>query len=266
MKRSLSGYTLIEALIVIAVTSTIFVGAVRIFDGARDDVDFMQAKADIDSKIKGYVNEVSTGVFDGSTSYSCQRDSTGYPILISPTPSISAQCIYLGKALQAIDGSNVIYVYDVLGLKNNAATGLPATTYEEVMPEPAGELAGGSGPFSYLFVDEYTLPNDLRIAYSRVNGQAANILKIYSNITTNNTSSRGILVYSNDYQAGNNEAKSQRLRNCIREDGGICETRYSLEKPGWDLCVQNSNGSKRAKLNIKPTATGVITSLQDGVC
>lgn len=272
MKIRPGGYSLIEALIVIAISSTIFLGVAVLFGGSRQNVDFNQAKIELETKLKGYVNHVSTGTFAGNNTHRCSQHPTTFrPILTAQagiTSGSSEKCIYLGKALQTIDGSNKIYVYDVLGLRNKHDGAVdsqkPAANYEEARPEPAGEVTAGPGTFNFLFVEEYEIPSGLRIVYSQVSGTAANILKIYSSL--DGGSARGVKVYSNEYQASSGEERSMRLRNCIRESTGVCQVQRALEADGWDLCVENTDGTKRSKLNVKPTSTGIVTTMTDGVC
>jgi type II secretory pathway pseudopilin PulG len=278
MKYSLGGYTLIEALMVVAITSTIFIGITTLFSGSRETVDFNQAKVDIDTKMKSYANQVSTGTFAGSTTHRCSlaADSSGNQrtiltfVAAGVTPGASDKCIYLGKAILTYPGATKLYIYDVLGLRNkhNGAvdSAQPARSYEDSNPEPAGE-SGGAGGFSYLFVEEYDLPADLRVNYAQANGTTAHILKIYSNLNSSNNSSRGVSVFANQFTATVSDVSSSRLRDCIHGlPGGPCANVIGLESAGWDLCVQNSNDTKRAKINIKPTATGVVTKVTDGVC
>jgi type II secretory pathway pseudopilin PulG len=278
MNYSLGGYTLIEALMVVAITSTIFIGVTTLFTGSRENVDFNQAKVDIDTKMKSYVNQVSTGAFAGSTTHRCSlaADSGGNQRTVltleagGVTPGSSNKCIYLGKAILAYPGATKLYIYDVLGLRNKHSgavdSGQPARSYEDSNPEPAG-TSSGAGGFSYLFVEEYDLPADLRINYAQAGGTTANILKIYSSLNSNNSSSRGISVFANQFTATASDVSSARLRGCIHAlSGGPCASVIELESIGWDLCIQNSGNTKRAKINIKPTATGVVTKVTDGVC
>lgn len=293
MKRSPGGYTFIEALMVVAISATIFIGVTTMFSGSREKVDFNQAKADIDTKLKGYVNQVSTGTFAGNTTHGCSRhtglgsEAYGRPKVIPAagiTSGSNETCIYLGKALQIIEDSDKIYVYEVLGIRNKYSadvdTGMSVTTYNEAMPSPAGDPTG-SGDFKWYFVEEYTLPAGLITAHAKVNGNTANVLMIYGNLS-NNTSSRGVNVFSHDYQYNNDcghsnytgpvnavytdSCGSTRMYNCIRQVNNHCLTTYSLESNGWDLCVQNSNNTKRARISVKPTSTGLVTKVSDGTC
>lgn len=284
MKRDSGGYSLIEALIVIAVSSTIFLGVATLFRGSRQSVDFNQAKIDVETKIKGYVNQVSTGTFQGNNTHICSRNgATGRPILVASggvSTGSNEKCVYIGKALQFIEGTGRVYVYDVLGLRNKHVsgtdTGQAAANYSEAMTEPAGCLSSpptpscpvepAAGNFTFLFVEEYDLPSGLRILYSRVSGNRANILKIYSSLQNGSASSKGVSVYSNDYQANSGDQKSNNLRNCLQEAGGACSTKYELESTGWDVCIENSDATKRTKMNIKPTSSGIVTTMTDGEC
>lgn len=274
---NLGGYTLIEALIVVAVSSTIFIGITTFFAGSRENVDFNQAKTDIDTKLKAYVNEVSTGVFAGSTSHSCAATASGgkqRPLLTAvsgATPGTSDDCVYLGKAVLAYPGATDLYIYDILGLRNkysgSADTGQPARSFADANPEPAGENTGpGAGTFNYLFVETYRLPAGLRVGYAQTQGNDAHILKIYSSLSEQTSASRTVSVFANSFTAAASDVSSNRLRDCIHQENGVCTTVYDLQSNGWDLCFQNEDNSRRAKLNIKPTSNGIVSKLIDGTC
>lgn len=272
MNRSPAGYTLIEAVIVVAVSSVIFIGVTTIFAGSREDVDFNQAKADIDTKFKGYANQVSTGTFAGSTTHRCSISSGAdkRPVLTAAagvTPGTSDKCVYVGKAIATHTGADKLYIYDVLGLRNKTDSSEPARSYADAKLEPAGQINSATGDFEFLFIEEYRLPSDLTVVSAQTGGTTANMLKIYSNLDSTNSSSRGIKMMTNDFTATVTDVTTDksRLRGCIQQSG-ICTAPIALESAVWDLCVQNSGNSKRAKFSIKPTAIGVVTKVTDGGC
>lgn len=272
-----NGYTLIEVLLVLSISSLLFIGATSIFGSRRQGVEFSQSIYDIQSKVKQYSTNVSTGNFLETSSYTCEQNAvTQRPALKlqAGTSSNSSQdCVYLGKALLPVIGSSDIYVYDVLGLRNihNGLidTGEYVQSITDAKPEPAGSI-DGAGNFTYLFSEKYTLQNGVRIISATTGASVSGILKIYSTLQNNNTSSRGLTAYSSNYtyQVGDEQTaleSSARLRNCIRE-ATACTTTYNIESAGWNLCLQGASASNKAILTVKPSANGLVTKLNITNC
>lgn len=276
-KSRSSGYTLIEVLLVLTISSLIFIGATSIFGSRRQAVEFSQSIYDIQSKIKQYSTNVSTGNFLETSSYTCEQNAlTQRPALklqASTASNSSQDCVYLGKALLPVIGSSDIYVYDVLGLRNIhnglVDTGEYVQSIADAKPEPAGSI-DGAGNFTYLFSEKYTLQNGVIIASATTGASNGGILKIYSTLENNNTSSRGLTAYSSNYnyQAGDEQTAletSTRLRDCIRESTA-CTTTYNIESAGWNLCLQGSGVNGKAILTVRPSANGLVTKLNVTDC
>ncbi len=284
MKKAQSGYTIIEVLIVLGISGILFVSAATVFTAGRKGTEFSQSIYDIQSKIKQYAVQVSTGNFLESTQYVCSRDlSSGRAKLSLPAAGVSAtagsneDCIYLGKAFLPVVGTSDIYVYDVLGLRNvysgaGADTGVYSRTVKEAMVDPAG-LRNADTTFAYKFTNKYSLVNGLKILSAKTNGSSGGILKIYSTFENNNTSSRGLTAYSNDftYQAGDEQPDSlvresnSRLRDCI-EEVSACTSMYNLETNGWKLCMQGGDTAHQAVLTVKPSPNGLVSKISVTGC
>lgn len=267
------------------VTSTLFIGVVAVFSNSRVNVEFNQAKVDIETKIKGYVNQVSTGDFSWDETHRCLRDadvSWQRPTIVN-TPGTRQQCVYMGKALHVVEGGNKIRVYDVLGLRNKFVGGAdsnqPAVTEDDAKPEVALSrdnttcsnasstiIGTPAGNFCYLFVEEFILPVNLTVTYARSGSTSANILKIYSNLSSGSSSSRGLDIYANSYTAQESHTTNATVRDCIRGNSPCNSKVSNFQTNGWDLCIQNSDDSRRAKINLKPTFTSVVTTITDGQC
>jgi len=276
MRKSPGGYTIIEVMLVLAISSVMFVGVLGIFGSRRQGVEFSQAIYDLQSKIRQFSTQISAGNFLETSSYTCTQNPTTQRPALSPGTggtNTNQDCIYLGKVLLPVPSSSDIYVYDILGLRNIHSgltdTGVSVQTLSDARPEPAGSLSAG-GTFTYLFSDKYTLPNGVKILSAKTNGASGGILKIYSTLQNNNTSSRGLSAYSSNYTYSSGDEQtgaetSATLRNCI-EETSACTTTYNLENTGWDLCVQGTDSSRKAILTIKPSATGLVTKLSITSC
>ena len=95
------GFTVIEVLIVLAVTAGLFVSAAIMIGGRQNQTAFDQAVRQIESQIQQVINEVSNGYFP-DTDFSCSAGALG-PVL-SSAPSggqgTKSGCIFVGKAIQ----------------------------------------------------------------------------------------------------------------------------------------------------------------------
>jgi prepilin-type N-terminal cleavage/methylation domain-containing protein len=117
------GFTIVETLIVLAVTGALLSMALFTFSGQQNKVEFSQAVRDIQSVIQTTANEVSAGYYPSSNQVTCSVGASG-PILGvgASEQGSNTGCIFLGKVMQFdIHGSNGVgfTVYPIAGLFNN---------------------------------------------------------------------------------------------------------------------------------------------------
>lgn len=280
MQKPFNGYTIVEVMLVLTISLVMFVGVTSVFNSRKQGVEFTQALYDLQSKITQYSTQISTGNFTETNSYTCGQNSVSAgsakfrPVLTGGTgvTSSNQDCIFLGKVLLPVIDSSKIYAYDILGLRNIHSglsdTGVSVQTTSDAMPEPAGTL-DASGNFIYLFTDNYILLNNVKIISAKTNGASGGILKIYSSLQNNDTSSRGLKAYSSNYTYASGDEQtgaetSTRLRDCIQE-ASTCTTSYSLASSSWDMCIK-SGGGQTAILSIKPSSNGLVTKLNITGC
>lgn len=122
-----AGFTVIETLIVLAVSSMMFLGAVLLVAGQQRKVEFRQAVGDIESVVNQTISEVSNGYYPNAGNIVCTV--TGRTINITTPPSGNPQgtnkdCIFLGKAIQFSDSGDAdkYVVISMTGLQNNDGT------------------------------------------------------------------------------------------------------------------------------------------------
>jgi len=131
-----SGYTIVEALIFIAVSATLFITAMTAIGGRQQEVQFTQAVRGFDSQLRDIMNDVSTGFFPSIGTVECQSspvDSTSVrPSLSVPTTisedteqGTSDNCVFVGKVLQfgpdlgqGSSETNVIRIYTLVGRRS----------------------------------------------------------------------------------------------------------------------------------------------------
>jgi prepilin-type N-terminal cleavage/methylation domain-containing protein len=136
------GFTIIEVLIVLAVTGMLFVSAAIMISGRQSQAAFDQGIHQLQVQIQQSVNEVASGFFPGNANFTCNPGAAG-PILSGGSTGQGSNdgCIFVGKALQfkpapATDPEE-LYVYTLAGLKNNPS-GQAVGSFGEAKPMVIG--------------------------------------------------------------------------------------------------------------------------------
>ncbi len=99
------GYTIIETLIFLAVTSGLFIIAVSFMNGKQSRVQFDQAVRDFDSNLQDVINDTATGYYPNNSVTCVSVDNTDTPPTFLPAggpvvQGINGGCIFLGKSIQ----------------------------------------------------------------------------------------------------------------------------------------------------------------------
>jgi prepilin-type N-terminal cleavage/methylation domain-containing protein len=189
MFRNRGGFTIIEVMIVLAVSAVLLTAVLATIKGEQNRTQFIQAMRDIDSKIQDSLNDVSTGnyahVFNGGTGATPNKNNTrtcsvsgapptpslgGFSGAPDVTPGINKNCLFLGEALQfSTNGSTAgvpnntrFFAYAVLGrrLKQDLnGNFVPVDNFADA--NPTAMLGGGVNKnqelsYSYTFANGIT--------------------------------------------------------------------------------------------------------------
>lgn len=95
-----AGYTIIESLLVLAVTGALFIIAATFVNGRQQKVQYVQAVQDFNNKLEDILNDVSVGYFP-ETAVKCTE--SGSTPNFSTSGSVQGQnkdCVFLGKSVQ----------------------------------------------------------------------------------------------------------------------------------------------------------------------
>jgi len=136
------GYTIVESMIVIAVTALIFVATVTAFSGRQQDIQFSQSVRDFDSQIQDIISDVSTGFFENPGGIACGLVSGEIQITQDATSDAgqgaNEDCIFVGKALEfaPADAPDSINIYTLLGKRTN--DGANSTDITAAAPKAIG--------------------------------------------------------------------------------------------------------------------------------
>lgn len=120
------GYTIVEVMIVLAVSGALFLSAVLLINGRQQRTQFDQSIREVRSQIQQVVNEVSNGFYPDFTSFTCTVTGSGPPTfaLASGGQGTNEGCIFLGKAIQlGVEGTDPeqFRVFNIAGRQKNTS-------------------------------------------------------------------------------------------------------------------------------------------------
>lgn len=119
--RGPRGFTIIEVMVVLAVTGGLFVSAAILIAGKRAQTEFNQSIRQVHSQVQQAIDEVGTGYFPSSSAFRCTAGGSG-PIITAGSGDQGANsgCIFVGKAIQfKVSGSQPerFAVFTIAGLQ-----------------------------------------------------------------------------------------------------------------------------------------------------
>ena len=133
--RNSAGFTIIEVMIVLAVTGALFVSVALTMAGKQRKAEFTQATNDIQAVVQQTINEVSSGFYPTSENFVCTQVA-GPAISITSgvrSQGQNEQCVFLGKVM--FFGQNptsavpqVFNTFSIAGLRSGKTLSTSAPT------------------------------------------------------------------------------------------------------------------------------------------
>ncbi len=263
MRFARGGYTIIEVLIVLAVSGAILIAAATVFSGRQGRTQFNQAMQDVNSQIHSFVDDIRVSVFPEAGEYKCGLDSSGRPKLTPKAPGdeqgTSADCIFLGKALY-IDTTttpNKIKAYTVLGARLIGTD--PVTTFKQASPEPVL----GSTAETYTIGANSTVKSS-EITDSGGTVRSSNLVGFYNSLQSPVSGSQSLAAYAYVDFSGSS-GTSANLTSALKQTTptGLYPI-TSISK--WQVCFESGSSNQTVLFTVIPTATGVSTNLEYKSC
>ncbi len=266
--KSSGGYTIIEIMIVLAISGIIFISSLALFNGQGAETNFNQAVSDLASELSTQARSVSSSQFYGVGGYSCTASGNPPRATLSSSSSSSgatnSDCLSIGKAFESISSTNDIYIYNVLGNRLTYSGGTPLG--------PASSLAEANPTIATVngadLSADYKLGSSLKIISSKVTnlvGQlsSSSLVGYYLDFNgeTGSSQSSGVLT-AKAYNLSATGHNVSAAKACVEGTSCAAPTDISL----WQLCLQSSDGKHRVLLNISNSAAGVTTSSKFGDC
>ncbi len=164
---SAQGFTIVETLIVLAVTGTLFLSAVALIDGKQAKTNFQVGIRTIQQQFQKIINQTVSGYYPNNSNFSCNvRPAPPLQIMSgSPTGQGTNQdCIFVGNTL-VVGGTNHTDTYAVYPLAGRrAVNGRDVKTPQEAfITAVATSAANPTAPT----VNSVSIPNGFTYAKAR---------------------------------------------------------------------------------------------------
>lgn len=218
------GFTILETLIVLAVTGMLFASAAILINGRQHKTQFEQAIRQAHAQIQQVIDEINVGQYESNPGFTCTGTAAGPSLAAaaSAEQGTNEGCIFLGKVIQFdVAGTNPeeFRAYTIAGLQrvNGSPNGNEVSTLAEAKP---------------LVVSPVTFPNsqrDEKLQYGLTTGRM-----YYNGNTSNAIGAIAIVSSLASYDNGNLQATSQQL-NVIPMDGTALD-----QDPGAAVAAMNT--------------------------
>lgn len=116
------GFTIVETLIVLAVTSALLISALVLINGKQNKTQFMVGINDFKQRIQQLINQTASGYFPNFNNYTCTgTTSQPYTVQLSATASeqgTNSNCVFLGRVIlfaQSINNQSAMVSYTIAG-------------------------------------------------------------------------------------------------------------------------------------------------------
>lgn len=156
-----SGFTIVETMVVLAVTGALFVAIAATLTGRQNAAEFTHAIQSVQSQIQQVINQVPDGNFPDQQ-VACASGVGSLAFSSGGTQGTNQQCIFLGKVIQfhvqnAGGLSTEQYqVYTIAGLNGLQGQGIPAAPFAAAMPTVV-QVGGNYAAYSTAVSLEYGL-------------------------------------------------------------------------------------------------------------
>jgi len=269
------GFTVVETLIVLAVTGALFVAVAATLSGRQAKTQFTQGIQEIQSQIQQVINDVGSGYFPSSNNFSCVSALSGPSISTGTNEQGSNEgCIFLGKAIQfGVDSTDPeeFNIFTIAGLQRTptgeevSSSDTSKPPYDEAKPIAVAPPASPRDltDKQKLRYGLTTLQPYFGVSKTPISSVAfVNSLAAYSGgtITSGSQQVRVVPIPGNWHQTESQAAtdinNKLRTSNDVDPDGGvsICFVSGTTDQSGL-ITIGNSGRQLSVTLSIKGNKT-----------
>jgi hypothetical protein len=295
MLKVLGGYTILEVMIFLIISTALIASAEVAVGGSNAHTQFNQGMRDVNSKIQDWIGNVINGFpGDNQQSYKCSAPGGSRPTIIAGTGSTSPDCIFIGKAVQFTDASSSptpgqtghLYAYSVFGARmfkdSSGNTTLSDNMYDSNPIAATGQFSSGTD-----LTEDYTLPGGLKIlsikSTSSLGPGNSHLIGFFSsfnteqNTTQNGAESLNAFAFPVDTnQKPANNPGGSTVAQCLElaNSSSACKLPVAGDPNQWppalqnvQICFGSDNNNDTALLTISSNGgLGAQTALDYQVC
>lgn len=247
--KNRGGFTIVETLITLAVSSIIFVTIMAVFSGRQGRVEFSQGIRDIEAYIQDIGNDVRNGYYP-TINQKCGIESGSLKFYEVTNPAdykqgTSGSCVFAGKVMFFNGADGKITAYSIAGDKS--ATSL-SSLKQTVMGVNATETA-----------EDYQIPASIKLIKSNeynINLMMGLFFDVSSSSSSSSTSIKPyiIKVGGSDIAAVNSGVKNAFISGNSTE----------ISPDGIKLCFKSGSSNQYATITVSKSINGLSTTVLIG--
>ena len=268
-----AGFTIVETLLVLAISSALFVAIVVTMGGRQHSTEFLQATQNLQSKIQQTLNEVAAGYYPNSNNFKCSdggASTLNFNGGASTEQGKNEDCIFLGKIIQfKVSGGSSsddrFNIYSIAGLRT--AVDLASAKPTVIMCQ--------SGPARCDATERHTVPYGLSVKSMKIGGAGPSIGSVGF------ISSLGSFSNSGAYQSGAQKVDLVAVPNSAigdDETSGVAKINSQLKNAelpgslyvnpanGVQICLQSGGTNQTALITIGSNGHDLAVKLEVTTC
>jgi len=247
--RRVGGYTIVEVIIVLAVTSMLFAAVISTFSGRQAKTQATQSARDMETELKSISNDVYSGSFP--TGLTCTVSGTAQPIIAKNAAKEGGSnkgCVFLGKIVVFED--KMFKVYSVVGKQfiNSSSYSDVASLYGDNGAKPV-VVRFSTDPTYLVYQYDYqygTTAKKVERITADGNGRNFKAIAYFHQLSGgaltsgSQTGSRGVDLYGITFD---DAGTFQPLTTPI-DLSNIAASRYEAVEQGVRVCLEAGNGER----------------------
>lgn len=265
------GFTVVETLIVLAITGMMFFIGVTAISGRQGRTEFSQGMREIDSMLKDVLNDVSNGFYPSVSNLSCQATNNNlaptlsYDNANSDTTGLNGTCVFAGKVIQIGTDTDdqQVYVYSLAGRRqylNSSAQVVDVQSFQYL--KPVAITPSRAGNDSRIDATESKkLPNNISIIKNdkSAGGWAFGILfrNFLGSTAGSGTTNVGIVPVSR----GATNLAQMSVTNVLANIDSLQDSAFLNPTDTITLCFKSGTSNQNAVIQVSGVNGGMTTTL-----
>jgi prepilin-type N-terminal cleavage/methylation domain-containing protein len=270
--KSKSGFTIVETLIVLAVTSVLLISALSMINGRQGRTQFSTGLREIESILRDTLNDVNNGVLPAVSNLECDLSGNSAPILrygsTGDTLAKNEKCVLAGKAIQLGNATeNDIFTTYYLAGRRLDISGDPVKDFVDLRPvaiHPANSTPANDSrvnatqastfPWGITPVLNNGNPSSVAFAlvYKDFRGAAVN----GGSITSGN-SAIGLVLVS---KASTSGLSAMTETNVVSRINSLTAASFLANNEVIPICLKSGTSDQYAIVSVSISGTGYTVS------